>query len=405
MKNNHKLLKIAGVLLLSAVMLFSASAVIADTGNITTKHSIQKISNNAPSTPFKSASRSDVIIWDMVQDETWDTFEYREKVFDLGSYIGKTIQIAWRYVGIDGESFGLDDITVVTDTLTIIDESFEGGIMPPTDWTVINTNPTRNWDIVDIVTYPDFVHSGNYAGWVNYDTPNPSDEWLTTPEIDLSGYTTVSLSFWAESDTQYPTATMELHIISSGGVDDMPPTTICTLAGDFEGGVYVSDVTVTLAASDDNSGVNFTMYKLDSGEWTIYTTPFVVTADGAHTVLFYSVDFAGNQETEKTKIFTIAHPTTVSILIKGGFGVSATIKNTGTTNLTNIDWIISLDGKLIFYGKTKTGTIPTLAPGEEITVKDPLIIGFGKTGIAVEAGTVAANATGTALLFFVIGVA
>jgi hypothetical protein len=395
MKNNQKLLKIAGVLLLSAIMLLSASAVTANTGNIITKHSIQKIGNNVPSNPAKSESRGDDIIWDMVADESWSTFVYREKVFDLSSYIGRTIQIAWRYVGIDGDSFGLDEINVDADSSPILSEGFEGGIMPPTDWTVVNTNPTRNWDIVDAVTYPDFVYSGAYAAWVNYDTPNPSDEWLTTPEIDLSGFTTVSLSFWAESDTSYPTATMELHILYSGGGDTTPPVTTCSITG-------TNPVTITLTATDTDSGVNFTKYKIDDGAYAIYTAPVVVTDVGDHIVYFYSVDLAGNVEPEKNKAFTVAAPP-ITITIKGGFGVTATIKNTGTTDLTNINWNITLDGKLIFVGKNKPGTIAALAAGDSVNVKD-FVFGFGKTGIAVTAGDASASATGTALLVFVIGV-
>jgi len=393
---NHKLLKIAGVLLLSAVMLLSASAVTANTGK-NTKYSIQKISNNLSSNTVKSVSHfGDDIIWDMVADESWTTFEYREKVFDISSYAGKTIQIAWRYVGIDGESFGLDDINVDADASNILSEGFEGGIMPPTAWTVINTNPTRNWDIVDAVTYPTFVHSGGFAGWVNYDTPNPSDEWLKSPEIDLTGYTTISLSFWAESDTSYPTATMELHILYSGGGDTTPPVTTCVTTG-------TNPVTITLTATDDSSGVNYTKYKIDDGSFATYTGPVDVTEIGDHVVYFYSVDFAGNTEAEKNKAFTVEAPA-ITITIKGGLGVTATIKNTGSVDLTNINWTIDLDGKLIFMGKAKSGTIASLAAGAEVNVKD-FVIGFGKTGIAVTAGSASASASGTALLFFVIGVA
>lgn len=93
----------------------------------------------------------------------------------------------------------------------------------------------------------------------------------------------------------------------------------------------------------------------------------------------------------------------LSITIAGGFGVSATIKNTGTTDLTNIDCTIALDGKLIFLGKSKNSTITSLAVGEEITVKD-FVIGFGKTGITVNAGGVSTNATGTIFFFFALGV-
>jgi hypothetical protein len=98
-----------------------------------------------------------------------------------------------------------------------------------------------------------------------------------------------------------------------------------------------------------------------------------------------------------------APPAQIAITIKGGFGVSAAIKNVGTTPITNLSCTIALDGKLIFFGKTKTEPIPSLGPGELVTVKD-MVFGFGKTGIAVNAGTASANATGTVILIFVIGV-
>ena len=322
-------------------------------------------------------------------------------------------------------------------------------------------NPSQTTPALD-ATYP--AHTGvKYATcWDTEVSMAPNDDWLFTPQLTSSSYGEVS--FWARSlNSQYGLEDFEIgvsttdtspssfailqtnndapitwteytldissysgqsiyigiHIFSFdvfaffmddfevsgvGGPDTIPPVTICTLEGTLEGNVYTSDVTVTLSATDAQSGVNYTMYKLDSGEWTIYTASFDVTADGAHTVLFYSVDFAGNQETEKTKTFTIEHPTTVSISIKGGLGASATITNTGAIALTNVDWIINLDGGIILLGKTKTDTIANLAPGESATIKD-FVIGFGKTTITVGVGTVEQNTTGTVLLFFVIGVA
>ena len=188
-------------------------------------------------------------------------------------------------------------------------------------------------------------------------------------------------------------------------IDTTPPMTTCTLDGEMDGDIYRSNVTVTLTADDSGSGVEYILYKLDDGDWTGYSAPFIVSEDGMHTVSFYSVDRSGNTETEKNSTFTIEKETSpITITIKGGLGVSATIKNTGTTDLTNISWSIALDGKLIFVGKTKTDIIPTLAAGESVTVRDLLVFGFGKTGIAVNAGTAAANAAGTVILFFVIGV-
>lgn len=298
----------------------------------------------------------------------------------------------------------------------------------------------RSYDILDIFT-------GSSGGWQykEYDLSNYSDESLfirfrsTTdqgtllegfyvddiaPVADVETVTTLSSSITnhfyditgKSNGTYYylvkghnsargwgDFSTFERVIVSLG--DDMtPPVTTCTLAGDMDGGVYVSDVTVTLTATDDNSGVDYTKYKLDAGTWTTYTAPFVVSTNGNHTVRFYSVDKAGNTETEKNSTFTIQQEVPpITITIKGGLGVSATIKNTGTTTLTNLSWTITLDGKMIFVGKTKPGIITSLAPGESVTVKD-FVIGFGKTGITMNVGAAEANATGTVILFFVIGV-
>ena len=87
--------------------------------------------------------------------------------------------------------------------------------------------------------------------------------------------------------------------------DITPPVTTCTLDGELVGGVYISNVTVTLTATDDMSGVNYTMYKLDDGNYDVYTGPFVVSGESSHTVYYYSVDLAGNVEAEKSKTFII----------------------------------------------------------------------------------------------------
>lgn len=96
--------------------------------------------------------------------------------------------------------------------------------------------------------------------------------------------------------------------------------------------------------------------------------------------------------------------------IAGGFGVSAAIKNTGDADATNVAWTITLEGGLILLGAEKSGTVDSIAVGASETIKSGLILGIGKTTITVtatcdEGASVTGNATGTVLLFFVIGVA
>ncbi|MBP1662408.1 MAG: hypothetical protein H6P94_657, partial [Thermoplasmatales archaeon] len=77
--------------------------------------------------------------------------------------------------------------------------------------------------------------------------------------------------------------------------------------------------------------------------------------------------------------------------------------NTGTMNLTDLDWTMNLDGKLIFVGKTKSGTIDALTPGDSVTVSN-FVLGLGKTGILMQVEAAEATASGMIILFFVVGV-
>jgi len=90
--------------------------------------------------------------------------------------------------------------------------------------------------------------------------------------------------------------------------DITPPVTTCTLNPPEPNGNnnwYVSDVEVTLNATDDISGVNVTQFRVDGGSIQTYTEPFNVTADGVHTVEYRSVDYAGNIEDWKSVEFAI----------------------------------------------------------------------------------------------------
>jgi hypothetical protein len=81
-------------------------------------------------------------------------------------------------------------------------------------------------------------------------------------------------------------------------LDSTPPTTVITMNGTLgKHGWYIGPVVVTLTATDGQSGVLYTMYKIDSGTWTTYTSPFTIADDGSHTISCYSVDIVGNAET------------------------------------------------------------------------------------------------------------
>ena len=175
--------------------------------------------------------------------------------------------------------------------------------------------------------------------------------------------------------------------------DAIPPVTTCTLTGSMDGSEYITDVTVTLNATDVGTGVDHIMYKLDNAAWTRYATPFLVSDNGTHTVQFYSVDKAGNTEATKSTTFVISHHALLVISVKGGVGITLTITSTAHTDQTMVPWSIMLHGGAIIVGKEGvSGTLLQLKSGAEVT-KKLSVIGFGKTTISVAAGDVKTNAT------------
>jgi photosystem II stability/assembly factor-like uncharacterized protein len=181
--------------------------------------------------------------------------------------------------------------------------------------------------------------------------------------------------------------------------DTTPPETTCTVTGTMQGDVYISNVTVILSATDNGTGVQFTTYKLDDGFWDTYVDPFEVTADRQHLLRFYSTDNAGNAEQEKTYVFTIQHPPTLTITITGGVGIHVSVKNLGPSNLTNGTWDLSLTGGFILIGRHTSGTM-TIHVGEDDEMKT-LVLGIGSIQLTFSIASTETRVPGRVLLFFV----
>ncbi|MBD8078639.1 OmpL47-type beta-barrel domain-containing protein [Cellulosimicrobium arenosum] len=91
-----------------------------------------------------------------------------------------------------------------------------------------------------------------------------------------------------------------------GGDDTTAPSVTATVTGDQdEDGAYVGGATVTLAATDDDSGVAGVEYNLDDAGWQAYTEPFDVETVGAHTLQYRATDEAGNTSEPGTAEFSV----------------------------------------------------------------------------------------------------
>lgn len=253
---------------------------------------------------------------------------------------------------------------------TLLEEGFEDGQMPPSGWTHINSqDPPYTWHIVDSTDTDVGVHSGDYAAAVKRYHISSQDEWLISPELDLSGYEEVTLEFWAASWTWNPGATVKVIIEGDGIYDEIWDM---IQDEDWETVEY-RNVTLDLSAYADE---------------TITICFQYVGIQGWHFGLDDIIVYAGEPlEPPELEIGEITGGW-------AGFGnggkVSAEIKNVAESeaeDATDVEWSISATGNGILQeiNESDNGTIPVIAPGDIEIVELGAGKHFGRINITVTA--------------------
>jgi plastocyanin len=103
-----------------------------------------------------------------------------------------------------------------------------------------------------------------------------------------------------------PEGSVSFTVAEVSEPDTTPPTTSAAVTGQQDqNGAYVGSATVTITATDSESGVASIEYALDAGAWTRYTTAITIAGTGAHTVRYRATDAASNTAAEKTVAFTV----------------------------------------------------------------------------------------------------
>ncbi len=225
-----------------------------------------------------------------------------------------------QYLSQDGGTLNLDDYTIDIPSATLTSPATFN--MVPTTYTSTVISGTTLHSVLPILDANAWDLSGNpittlsnpYTMTIDYSTALLQNINADT----LSIYSSSDGVTWTKETTTLDTtnkkASAQINHFTQFALmgevaDTVAPTTTAQLSG-TQGGqanTYTSDVTVTLNATDNTggSGIQFTSYRIDGGEWQVYSTPFTVSAAGQHTVDYYSEDNGGNIETVNTNTFTI----------------------------------------------------------------------------------------------------
>ena len=189
---------------------------------------------------------------------------------------------------------------------------------------------------------------------------NPNDDWLITPELNISG-TTIYVGIRCVSNDAF--AFM---------IDDF---SINTTESGFEISFWAKSITDQYGLERFQVGVSENDTNVSSFE--IITGDPYVEAPITWTEYKYKYSL-GEAELQ------------IGQFIGGPLGLTAEITNIGTANATNVTYSMVLEGGFILMGENLTENIGTLEPGNTSAMFNIPIIGLGKVNItaSVKADTV-----------------
>jgi hypothetical protein len=92
----------------------------------------------------------------------------------------------------------------------------------------------------------------------------------------------------------------------------------------------------------------------------------------------------------------------ITISIQGGLGIKIEICNHGNTTLYLVNWSITIDGPLVILGRSISGSISEIPPGECVTIETMFIIGIGPITITIQIGDTIVSSNGYLIGPFVL---
>ena len=181
-------------------------------------------------------------------------------------------------------------------------------------------------------------------------------------------------------------------------VDSAAPTTQITIGGTGANGWYRGPVQVSLSASDPESGVNVTMYRVDGGPTMVYSSPFTISGEGQHQVLYWSNDKLSHTEAQQTATIKIDSTVpTAQNSVSGTAGGNGYFKSAVQFTITASDNLSGVANRYYrINGVTQTYSSPFTISSDGIYVIDYWSVDFA--GNVSGVGTVPINIDTTAPL-------
>jgi hypothetical protein len=213
---------------------------------------------------------------------------------------GSSGVVVVEYLSVDNAGNAEDSKTLyLGDSAPPVTEAVLDGTAGSNDWYVSDVEVTLDAED-DESEVAETLYSVDGGAWTTYDDP-----------FDVTGDGDHLVEFYSTDVA----GNVEDEQSVEFSIDTVGPTTTATVDG----------ATVTFAATDATSGVAITSYRIDAGDWVVYTGAFEVTGEGNHTVEFSSTDAAGNDEAMQTVYVEVEGGGGISVLVLGAIVLVAVL--------------------------------------------------------------------------------
>jgi hypothetical protein len=296
-----------------------------------------------------------------------------------------TLQLIYKGTALTYKVYNLSEATHVYQITAYSTRFGESALSNPLTETIIYPvmqSPAVNINVLDKTSAQLTWNFVTYANGYNiYEIINGVPVLLVKNLNNLS-YTLTNLSY--ENHQYYVTSYSNSFgesdpssiVLAKLVVDTVPPVTSINAPTNW---INQSSITVTLSATDNETGVFKTFYSIDDSGY-IEGNSFIVQGEGIHKISFYSVDNAGNVETINTVYVKIdkTAPVTTSNSPAGWSKDDVTINLTAADSLSGaaktfytIDdsgyiegnsFIVEDEGihKISFYSVDNAGNVETI---------------------------------------------
>ncbi len=232
----------------------------------------------------------------------------------------------------------------------------------------------------------------DYSGWRGSQIVRGSSN-LTNPQLAISGtnrYCVVENDINGNKDILCYKQTGSMwrrYTVVDTPEDEMYPA--ITADGDTVTVTFIKNGNLYMSKSEDKGSTWSEPTQVNDEEGTVVGDHRNADMKGPY------MAWTDNRNDNTDIYFDIGTAPLVGIpAVSGGFGVTATIENTGTADATDVEWSINVDAPLLLIGGEANGTIPILPAGNSETVKSGFLLGIGKGTITITADDAETTASG-----------